>query len=72
MAFASTDEIRTPALVVRSQSSVDGATPQLAYIRPHTVVLCVDLDSMEVSGMQWHASKLLFMHQTSLYYLPLG
>ena len=29
MAFVST-EIRTPALVVRSQSSVDGATPQLA------------------------------------------
>ena len=30
MAFVSTAEIRTPALVVRSQSSVDGATPQLA------------------------------------------
>ena len=30
MAFVSTDEIRTPALVVRSQSSTDGATPQLA------------------------------------------
>ena len=30
MAFVSTDEIRTPALVVRSQSSIDGATPQLA------------------------------------------
>ena len=29
MAFVST-EIRTPALVVRSQSSIDGATPQLA------------------------------------------
>ena len=25
--FVSTDEIRTPALVVRNQSSIDGATP---------------------------------------------
>ena len=31
MAFVST-EIRTPALVVRSQSSIDGATPQLAFL----------------------------------------
>ena len=30
MAFVSTDEIRTPALVVRSQSFIHGATPQLA------------------------------------------
>ena len=32
MAFVST-EIRTPVLVVRSQSSIDGATPQLAQFR---------------------------------------
>ena len=31
MAFVSTDEIRTPGLMVRSQSSVDGSTPQLAF-----------------------------------------
>ena len=31
MAFVSSVEIRTPALVVRSQSSVDCATPQLAH-----------------------------------------
>ena len=33
MAFVSTDEIQTPALMVSSQSSVDGATPQLAAIK---------------------------------------
>ena len=33
MAFVSTDEIGTPSLVVRSQSSVDGATPQLAIFK---------------------------------------
>ena len=31
-----------------------------------TLWYCVDLDSMEVSGMQWHASKLPFMHHISI------